>query len=129
MSTSNRFYRVSARPSVPVRVFKIRDRNVFLHFHDAFVEAEHPRKHGEFTKKGTGTAGKTSKKPTPRVARGQATAGFLPIEKSEKGFTLPGGAVLPKHIAALGRIPPAWTNVRYNPDPKGSLLVVGKDAK
>ena len=120
------------------RSFKIRDRRVFLHFHDAFEESKHPRGQpgnaGEFAKGGSTTTKatpirKATLKKTPRVARGQATAGFQPIEKSEKGFTLPGGAALPKHIAALGRIPPAWTNVRYNPDPKGSLLVVGCDAK
>jgi len=120
------------------RIFKIRDRRIFLHFHDEFVESEHPRKHGEFTKKGTGgegtgTTSKTTKatlKKTPRVARGQATAGFLPLSQAEgkKEFTLPGGKPLPKHIAHL-KIPPKWTNVRYNPDPKGSLIVVGYDSK
>ena len=34
----------------------------------------------------------------------------------------------PDHIKAL-KIPPAWTEVMYNPDPNGALLVKGKDAK
>jgi DNA topoisomerase-1 len=38
------------------------------------------------------------------------------------------GKPFPKHIAAL-RIPPAWTGVRYNPDPKAELLVVGTDKR
>jgi DNA topoisomerase-1 len=35
---------------------------------------------------------------------------------------------LPPHIEAL-KIPPAWTDVTYNPDPEGDLLATGKDAK
>jgi DNA topoisomerase IB len=38
------------------------------------------------------------------------------------------GSSLPKHIQKL-RIPPAWKDVKYNPDPNGSLLASGKDAK
>src|ERR1044072_6374558 len=38
------------------------------------------------------------------------------------------GKPLPFHIAAL-RIPPAWTNVAFSPDPNADLLVVGTDAK
>ena len=38
------------------------------------------------------------------------------------------GEPLPPHIAKL-RIPPAWTDVTYSPDPNAVLLVVGKDAK
>jgi hypothetical protein len=34
---------------------------------------------------------------------------------------------LPPHIAKL-KIPPAWTDVSYNPDPKGALQALGKDA-
>ena len=32
------------------------------------------------------------------------------------------------HLKAI-RIPPAWTHVSVNPDPKGKLMVVGKDVK
>lgn len=35
---------------------------------------------------------------------------------------------LPSHIQRL-RIPPAWQDVHFNEDPKGDLLVVGRDAK
>jgi DNA topoisomerase-1 len=38
------------------------------------------------------------------------------------------GQPLPPHIAAL-RIPPAWTNVTYSPDPNAVLLVTGTDSK
>jgi DNA topoisomerase-1 len=38
------------------------------------------------------------------------------------------GSELPEHIKKL-TIPPAWTDVRINPDPNGDLLVLGKDAK
>jgi DNA topoisomerase-1 len=37
------------------------------------------------------------------------------------------GSPLPDHIQAT-YIPPAWTDVKYNPDPNGDLLVKGKDA-
>ena len=42
--------------------------------------------------------------------------------------TLRPGSKLPPHIANL-KIPPAWTRVTYNPDPKGALLVRGFDSK
>jgi DNA topoisomerase-1 len=35
---------------------------------------------------------------------------------------------LPKHIVALV-IPPAWTDLHYNDNPKGDLLLIGKDSK
>lgn len=38
------------------------------------------------------------------------------------------GAPLPEHIAAL-KIPPAWREVTFNPDPEGDLLVTGRDQK
>lgn len=37
------------------------------------------------------------------------------------------GSALPAHIQAL-TIPPAWTDVTYNPDPNAALLATGKDA-
>ena len=85
-----------------------------LYFRDAFEEAKHPRaksgEHaGEFVGKGVET-------------------GFAAAEKSNGKFTLPGGGKLPAHITKL-RIPPAWTNVRFNPDPRGGLLVAGTDGK
>lgn len=49
-------------------------------------------------------------------------------QHGENGRVHESGAPLPAHIAAL-RIPPAWTNVEYNSDPDGALLVVGRDAK
>lgn len=38
------------------------------------------------------------------------------------------GSELPDHIKSLV-IPPAWTDVKFNPDPNGALLAVGKDSK
>jgi DNA topoisomerase IB len=74
---------------------------------DEFNEADHPRGQpenaGEFVSKGGGVS--------------KVRTGLLP--KSDK---------MPKHIASL-KIPPAWTNVYYNPDPKADLLVIGKDVK
>jgi DNA topoisomerase-1 len=51
-------------------------------------------------------------------AGGGVAKGFVDAKDKEN---------LPKHIRKI-RIPPAWTGVRFNPDPKGELLVVGKDA-
>lgn len=81
---------------------------------DSFEESKHPRvkngpNAGEFAKKGeTGTS-------TPVVTKSTRT--FKPL-----------GNKVPEHISKL-KIPPAWTNVIYNPDPKGSLMVVGLDSK
>jgi len=38
------------------------------------------------------------------------------------------GKPLPEHIQKLS-LPPAWTDVLYNPDPDGALLARGKDSK
>lgn len=38
------------------------------------------------------------------------------------------GSSLPKHIGEL-RLPPAWTDVVFNPDPGAALQAVGKDSK
>lgn len=38
------------------------------------------------------------------------------------------GSPLPEHIQKLV-IPPAWTDVKINPDPDGDLLAMGRDAK
>jgi len=81
---------------------------------DEFEESKHPRvksgkNAGEFAKKGeTGTSAPVA-------------------TKSTQGFKSLGNKV-PEHISKL-KIPPAWTNVAYNPDPKGSLMVVGYDTK
>jgi DNA topoisomerase I len=65
-----------------------------------FNESEHPRApDGEFTK--GGSSGKL-------------------IETAAKDF--------PPHIKALV-LPPAWTNVRINPDPNADLLAIGRDSK
>lgn len=50
---------------------------------------------------------------------GSADRGFA-VAKDRESF--------PDHIKAL-KVPPAWKNVKYNPDPKGDLLVTGIDAK
>jgi DNA topoisomerase-1 len=43
-------------------------------------------------------------------------------------MTMADGSALPAHAAKLG-IPPAWTEVQVNPDPKGDLQAIGRDAK
>lgn len=71
----------------------------------AFREEDHPRdEDGKFASlSGAGSASGSS---------------LLPYDPAKA----------PDHIKAL-KIPPAWTEVVYNPDPNGALLVKGKDAK
>jgi DNA topoisomerase-1 len=89
--------------------------HLHVHFRDAYDPKEPRDEGGKWTEGGSRAKGKE--------------AGFAPVEKSASGkFTLPGGGKLPAHIAKL-RIPPAWTGVRYNPDPRGALLVSGRDTK
>lgn len=84
-----------------------------------FKESEHPRDDdGKFSSSGGGGGGK---------AAGTQTAHQATKVEGGRRVSATGGP-LPPHIAAL-RIPPAWTDVTYNPDPKANLLVTGKDAK
>ena len=85
-----------------------------------FVESEHPRDNdGKFATAGGGGA-EAESKPSPSSKSAEPKTSGLVAHES--------GKVMPAHIAAL-KIPPAWKDVRYNPDPKGALLAVGKDAK
>jgi DNA topoisomerase-1 len=115
------------------RVFRVRDTRVFLHFHD-FDPEELREPSGKWTK---GSGGGATAKPTSSRG-GRASANFQPLEKGPvikgKGqtWTLPGGKPLPSHLKKLlesKKIPPGWTNPRFNPDPKGHLVVVGEDSK
>lgn len=82
---------------------------VHVHLHDDWEESEHKRGQPE-------NAGQFASGPVqPTVGAGNER-------------TAAGAKPLPPHIAAL-KIPPAWTDVRYNDDPKAALLVVGKDVK
>lgn len=73
-----------------------------------FVEGEQPRAaDGEFSNKQGGN------KPASLL---------VPAQIGEDGKHVN----LPEHIPKL---PPAWTDVHYNPDPKSALLAIGKDAK
>ena len=126
-------------------------RHIHFHIHryptrDAFVPTQHPRgqpeNKGEFVAKGSGTT-TTAKAPTRSHLPGKAA----PAKRSAKPH-LPGGGAgintrnkkihetmmswpkddkdLPDHIRNL-KWPPAWTNKRYNPDPKGRKMVDGYD--
>lgn len=74
-------------------------------------EQDHPRDDdGKFsTGSSTGSVGNTTHRDTKFVS-------FV------------SGAYLPDHIAKL-RVPPAWRDVHYSPDPNADLLVVGRDVK
>ena len=77
-----------------------------------FVESEHPR--AEDGKFGNGAGGAKSHEQATKTAEGKHAGA--------------GGTALPAHIQKL-KIPPAWTDVTYSPDPSNPLQVTGKDAK
>jgi phage-related protein (TIGR01555 family) len=97
-----------------------------------FKEEEHPRApDGEFTE-GAGQTGQAAEAPGKETEAPEKNAGVsrphLTTKFVEGKRVTAEGGPLPEHIAKL-RIPPAWTDVSYNPDPKGALQVTGKDVK
>jgi DNA topoisomerase I len=95
---------------------RFRFRDIHIWFDEAtFKESEHPRDpEGQFT---AGSGGKKS-----------ATKHLLPAAGTGKEKTTMSGQTLPTHILDL-KVPPAWTDVKYSPDPDAPLLAMGKDAK
>lgn len=89
---------------------------------DAFEESAHPRgdteNAGRFTKAGGGNAKEVAE--TAGGAKASKSAALVAAKPDRSDF--------PEHIKKLG-VPPAWTNVHYNPDPQADLLVQGRDAK
>jgi DNA topoisomerase-1 len=64
----------------------------------------------------------TGEKPKP-------VKGLSSIFKGGVGSGIRGHVtVKPDHLAHI-RIPPAWANVKYNPDPKAAVQVIGIDSK
>lgn len=52
--------------------------------------------------------------------------GTATYDKENKQWADKDGKLLPEHIQNA-KMPPAWTNVRYNEDPNADLLVIGVD--
>lgn len=113
---------------------------------DAFAETEHPRGQpenaGQFAEKGRGKATRPSSEPSSRPGSGGSrqtqtsprsgvvttTSAHLPAKRDTSGKLVSAtGEAAPAHIASL-RVPPAWTDVTYSPNPDAHLLVKGKDA-
>lgn len=67
---------------------------------------------------GGGTGRKAPMTPVKRIGEG----------KDSKLVHHESGEDVPTHISKL-KLPPAWTDVKINPDPEGDLLAQGKDAK
>lgn len=73
---------------------------------------------------------KPSEKPTPKTEEKE------PVNKNlsgvavhtKEGWKTKEGGLLPEHVVSRV-IPPAWTDVRFDPNPKASLVVQGYDAK
>ncbi len=78
--------------------------------------------------KGGAGSGNFGHSGRPGLVGGSGEGGSAVYDEEAKRWTTADGKGLPEHIAAI-RIPPAWTDVQYNPDPDGELLVRGKDAK
>jgi hypothetical protein len=97
---------------------------------DDFVESEHPRGRGEhggeFVEKGSGESTTSGKSASgAKSSSGSQAKGSAALEPAPKDR-----AQWPAHIRALKPpIPPAWTDVRINPDPNGDLLASGRDIK
>ena len=81
-------------------------------------EADHPRGQpenaGQFGPGGGGASTAKKGHVSTKVVNGKRVSGD--------------GEDLPEHIQAL-KLPPAWANVTYNPDPKAALQAVGTDSK
>jgi len=85
-----------------------------------FNEADHPRaSDGRFGNKAGSHEGGTDEPAFNKMQK--------MVEQGGKRFAQ-GGKELPPHIQKL-KLPPAWKDVQYNPDPKAALQVIGKDAK
>ncbi len=116
-------------------------------FDETKVVRGQPENKGEFAKKGSagGTSAPARSSRTAgaaKPARALAGAGASLQPAAGGGYTKPdaegktapiartqaNGSPLPAHIVKLA-IPPAWQDVKFNPDPKGNLLVTGKDLK
>ena len=79
-----------------------------------FSENEHPRdEDGKFTSGSGSSSGSKNLQTT--------------VTKNGMRFTSEGKS-LPEHITSL-KIPPAWTDVKYNDDANAALLATGKDSK
>jgi DNA topoisomerase I len=84
---------------------------------------EHPRdKLGEFTTK-DGKESTSAHHVGTTVYKQTLPDGKVVSERRTSD-----GKPLPEHIQAL-KIPPAWTDVTYSPNPKADLLATGKDVK
>ena len=96
-----------------------------------FKESEHPRnKGGEFTSKGGEGAGGAAQKVITK-AKGEATEKPKREPAKEMWTKAGGGSFTQPEIDRLRamRVPPAWTEVKLNPDPSARLQVVGRDVK
>ena len=71
----------------------------------------------------------TQAQKAEELKRTKSTQSFIATKRDDKGnFITSQGKALPAHVAGI-KIPPAWTNVIINPDPKGALLICGYDTK
>jgi len=69
--------------------------------------------------------GQGTNRPDVTTKRGE---GLYRAERRGKVWVSESGHDFPEHVQKLG-IPPAWKNVTVNPDPNGTLMAQGLDAK
>ena len=109
-----------------------------------FKESDHPRgQPGNAGQFGPGGGGKkastttaTGSRPNEKTSGGESSGGKdksrptepTKMDKDGKTRVTATGKPLPEYISKC-KIPPAWTDVIYNANPKGGMLVKGRDAK
>lgn len=75
---------------------------------------------------GKSSSSKFGKKSEPIAGKKGET--FIMVQRKGKALVDAHGNEAPPHIQKLA-IPPAWTNVHVNPNPKGTVLAKGTDSK
>ena len=68
-------------------------------------------------------------KGAPKAPKSTNRDFLQPVARgADKKWRYPDGKLAPAHVAKIG-IPPAWRDVHVNPDPKGTVMAMGVDAK
>ena len=102
---------------------------------DALMSGETAAQHVEAYKaavKGGAGSGNFGHAGRPGEVGGSVSSGGETLDSASRDkdgkWRMSDGTGAPEHIQKLG-IPPAWTNVYINRDPKGDMLVRGNDSK
>lgn len=110
-------------------------RHIHLHLKDqagGFVESQHPRSHGRFAKKGTGTAGKVvkaagghAKKLATSTLHHIGSTGKEDYEALQKHFNSGTRRSLGSHIRTVAGALPAWLKTHFH-EQKDTVINAGR---